>query len=88
MVNPSHQSVEAGVEPPPQVGAAARTVVLVIASVEPSSSKIGAPRDPHKVAMARPPASHSAAVALESKVKKSGLEYSVSAFNILSVATP
>ena len=88
IVNPSHHRVVAGVEPPATVGAPARTVLLVIFAVEPLSSRIVTPREPHMVAKASFPPSHNAAVALESKVRKSGFEYSVSDLSIFSAATP
>ena len=88
IVNPSHHRVVAGVDPPATVGALASTVLLVIFEVEPLSSRIVPPLVPHMVAKPSFPASHNAAVAFESNVRKSGFEYSVSDLIILSAATP
>ena len=88
IVSPSHQRVVAGVDPPATVGAPAKPVLLVIFEVEPLSSRIALPLLPHMVAKDSFPASHIAAVAFESNVRKSGFEYSVSDFSIFSAATP
>ena len=86
--NPSHQSVEAGLEPPPTVGAFAGTVLLTTAGVDPSSSSKLPIDDPHISAIASSPDSHSGTTAPVLYVRKSGLEYSISDFNISRVATP
>ena len=63
---PSHQSVDAGRVSLPQVGAAVKTVLDETPSAEPSPSRTAPPREPHIVASAKLPASHSACVAFES----------------------
>ena len=56
---PSHQRVDAGRDFPPQVGALDKTVDDSTASLEPSPSITAPPREPHIVANAKLPASHS-----------------------------
>ena len=80
--------MEAGLDPPPTVGAFAGTVLLTTCGVEPSSSNKPPIDEPHISAMANSPDSHKGATAAVLYVKKSGFEYSIKALSISRVATP
>ena len=65
-VQPSHQSVVAGVDPPPTVIGSPSVVVFTTVGVDCSGSIKGPILDPHIFIIATLPAFHSAEVAFES----------------------
>ena len=88
-VKPSHQSIAAGVLPPPTVGALANRVVsLTVGVALPPSTTTSPAREPQPLYIDSSPDSHIGPTALVSHVTKSRSMYSLSALSISSDFTP